>query len=61
MKPTKNDILTVENKGKVIWKSKYWGKGTLTEALNFIESLGLLAVEYCRCANGKRIILAEEG
>ena len=51
-------MLTVENKGKVIWKSKYEGKKTTTQAINYIESLGLFAVEYCKCADGRRIIVA---
>ena len=51
-------MLTVESKGKVIFKEKYRGKATTTKALNYIESLGLLAVEYCKCADGRRIIIA---
>ena len=51
-------MLTVEAKGKVIFKEKYKGKATTTKALNYIESLGLLAVEYCKCADGRRIIIA---
>ena len=50
--------LKVESKGKVIWAKKYRGKSTMTEALNYIDSLGLSAVQYCLCANGERIILA---
>ena len=51
-------MLTVEYSGKVIFQEKYKGKGTTTKALNYIESLGLLAVEYCKCADGRRIIIA---
>ena len=51
-------MLTVENKGKIIFKEKYRGKHTMTKALNFLDSLGLLAVEYCKCADGRRIIVA---
>ena len=54
-------MLTVEAKGKVIFRKKYRGKHTMTEALNYIESLGLLAVEYCKCADGRRIIIAMTG
>lgn len=50
--------LTVEARGKVIWKGLYEGKKTMTQALNYVESLGLLAVEYCKQANGNRIIVA---
>ena len=51
-------MLTVERNGKVIFKEKYRGKSTTTKALNYIESLGLYAVEYCKCADGRRIIVA---
>lgn len=51
-------MLTVENNGKVIFKEKYRGKSTMTKALNYIDSVGLLAVEYCKCADGRRIIIA---
>ena len=54
----RKQMLNVEHKGKVIWKRLYKGKKTWTEAMNFIESYGLLPVEYTCCANGERIILA---
>lgn len=51
-------MLTIERNGKVIFAEKYKGKHTMTKALNYIDSLGLLAVEYCKCADGRRIIIA---
>ena len=51
-------MLTVETEGKVIFKEKYEGKKTMAKALTIIEERGLLAVEYCKCADGRRIIVA---
>lgn len=51
-------MLTVESEGKVIFKKKYEGKKTTTEALNLIDSLGLYAVQYYKGADGSRIITA---
>ena len=51
-------MLTIEAHGKIIFQEKYRGKRTMTKALNYIDSIGLLAVEYCKCADGRRIIIA---
>ena len=51
-------MLTIEAYGKVIFQEKYKGKQTTTKALNYLDTIGLLAVEYCKCADGRRIIVA---
>lgn len=58
MKKFKGETLTVERNGKIIFKRKYVGRQTFTEAINYVESLGLLVAQYDRCANGRRILLA---
>lgn len=55
---SRKQTLHVEHEGKVIWKRLYQGKKTWTEAMKYIESFGLLPVQYTCCANGERIILA---
>ena len=50
--------LSIERNGKVIWQKQFKGRATMTEAYNYIDSLGLCAVEYTCCANGNKILLA---
>ena len=58
MKRFKGETITVERNGRVIFDKKYEGRKTFTEAVNYVESLGLLVAQYDRCANGRRILLA---